>query len=1252
MQTRTALRHMSGVNHQWGDGPLGQVADQLLEAFRAREADRLESAELAAATMGTGAMFQALQRRFAEAEERGLIDVAAPMVMRFDAYQCLLDASRAAPTDRGLKMATAHAKELWTREPDGVLAVGDVARLRTHWTAQFPRSRVAAVIDQELPKVGFNTLPVAKLAAMAANIRGRDLEELESSYETVVRAHGLDGDRPHQVRARAYLRGLVHLASEPEPTTGPEAGGEAAGDRTLWRMAAFDDPILRAVGQLEPIGLPEGGDEPPVDMAEGAPPHEGDVPHEEEPGSIVQVESPITGEPLALELELEAPPEEGGGMPGEEPPMDFGPEQDVPSEDVEGLQMFGQLDDFMGIEEPEGSPLGTPDAVPAPEEGAGPVTTTIEDPSAPGEMLEVTIAPMGEDPFGEEQALPAVPMDTPLESDVGNGHIASFAVYAIRGGVKANEPLERIAAESMPRALRHVARSLGEVDGNSYPVRAHPETFERQALIVLDAEAGNHLLVVAEGVTRRTAAVTIHTPLPRPVVENPPATVTTSAPMERKAMNQDEVKTVCASLGLTAESIETSLLAAEPVMLADGEGRVAWKIEVDDNGEVALSRGEKVVKRSGLGELDEAIADFLARCASEAGGSGQVVPAGGVAPRAGGYELHPLFLVGCAQCGAVGEYLMPKVASPVACGTCGYETAAQAVAVQMHARQGQALPGYVILADIPGERNELEMNARRLMIAIQQVAPQAVGTLREGKLEVHVRPVDQAGLARIRNVLESRFGVRPVTKTAQGGPTQQEMQTTVPGQVNMVNQSGVPGQIGPTYKPPMAMPTPPVGAQPPAAGVPMAPAPTGTGSQQQFMQDHATIEPAKPVAARFGPPLWTVTYRTASGPMHLEVEAADAQTARRVFRAYDADVEILDVRQAQAALPKGAPPPEGAEPAPDAAPPPAPGAPGAAPPTAPGAMGPGMGMGMQQGAQITPEVQEAIRAAMITLRNTGVDIASAITEFQSQFKQLLLKFGDEHSPGRAQLGGEIVKSATEAWSKPALIDITARLTVRQAWLAAEAFLKDAIGKMPTPRETPVQHGDRVRVPKNVLGPDSSGEEPRVMSPKVKPTHEPKMKMSPTDMSGGDGEHSVDPGDYGAGKPPADGSYGKPSNKGQSWSNTNMGSDSQNKNNPTTSHWDSVSSEAGGHIRSKPGGSGAPDVRKKKKAASELARLQESKDASNDAMFWLSEAVRRAKATGEFPEDELWAARDAGLEQLVPKLPGAVNAIVREALAAL
>ena len=1365
MQTRTALRHLSGDDLQWGDGPLAKVAGQLLEAFQVRESDRMERAELAAATMGTGPMFAALQRRFAESEARSLIDIAAPMIMRFDAYQCLRNAAQAAPQDRGLKMAAAHTKELWVREPDGVLAVGDVVRLRAHWAAQFPRSRVAAVIDTDLPKVGFNTLPVAKLAQMATHIRGRDLSELETSYDVVVRTHGLDGDAPHQIRARAYLRGLVHLASEEEPSGTVEAGGEAAGDRALRRMAAFDDPILRAVGQLEPVSQPNDGDEPPVDLAEGAPlgAHEEEVPHQEDEGTIVEVNSPITGEPLALELELtELELTEGApGAPGEpgEPEL----EPDVTPEDVDGLQHFGQLDDFMG-DDGDGSPLDTGES-PMMNEGEGEVTTTIEDPSAPGEMLEVTIAPLGHEEPGAQEGTPEVPLDVPLEGE--NGHVAhrrraappnakdpgtwakaeeaakqqygakgselpkdrwfavvnhiyqnmggeftheggmeenasapagwkktvehmkdepkidnpfalanwmkdqgyhphphkqsSFAVYAVSGGYKAEEPLERFSAESMPRAIRHVAQLLGEL-GAGGTVKADPETFARQALIVLDASTGNHLLVLAEGPEKGSEFYPdVHTQQPaqvsvpsdgsealasnggfdQPRATRPIDTSPGASAVSRHAMTKEEVQTFCEqTFGLTRASVEATLLAADPVLLTDANGRVAWKIEIDDEGQVALSRGASVVKTAGLDALESAIDDFLARCAAEASLGGHVVGEGDVAPH---FEIQALFQVGCAQCGGIAEYLMPKTAAPVTCGNCGFETPAQAVAVQLHARQG-ALASYLILTEVPGEQENRELYARRLMAAIQKVVPAAVGTLRDGQLEVQVRQVGDAHLARIRNVLESAFGVRPQTRTAQGGATQQELQTTVPNQIGVgVNTQPTPG---PTYKPPATVPPPPIGGPGVAPQTaPMPGAPTGTPSQQQFMEENASITPAR--AARQGPPLWDLTYRTAEGPMTLQIEAADQTAARRIFAAYDPDTEVLSIRRAQEAPP---PAPAGAPPG---GPPPA-GPEGAPPEAGAGGMGGGMGGGMalQQGATITPQVQEAIRAAMITLRNTGIDPASAVDQFQGQFKQLLQKFGDEHSPGRQQLGAEIIKAVQEAWSKPALIDLTASIGPRLAFVGIEAMLKDAIGKMTTPGKiAPEQNKDKVQLPgtTKILGPDSASKEPAVMNPgRIKTQHgKPQGGTSPTDMGGGEEGH--DPGTFGAEKPPADGSYGLVG-QGTSTPPTDLGRDSQTGDNETSSHWDSVFSAAGGMPRSLPGGHGAPDTRRK--ATAGLSSLKESANTDNDALFWLSEAVRRAKATGEFPEDELWAARDAGLEKIATKFSPPVKTIVKDALEAL
>jgi hypothetical protein len=290
---------------------------------------------------------------------------------------------------------------------------------------------------------------------------------------------------------------------------------------------------------------------------------------------------------------------------------------------------------------------------------------------------------------------------------------------------------------------------------------------------------------------------------------------------------------------------------------------------------------------------------------------------------------------------------------------------------------------------------------------------------------------------------------------------------------------------------------------------------------------------------------------------------------------------------------------------------------------------------------MTPAVQEAIKAAMMTLRNSGIDIASAIDEFGSQFKQFLERFGDKTAPARQAIGAEIVRAAQEAWSKPALLDLTA---------ARNALERAAAGMNPG-KIAPQQGKDRVSVPKapKVLGPDSSTNEPKVMSPgKIKTQQgKPSGKLSPKEL-GPDSSSREAPWTM---NPPADGSYGLVG-KGTDTTPTDLGEDSQNQENATTRHWDSVSSQAPGTVRSK--GKAGPAPTKRGSAMQRLASLNlANARPQSDATAWAVEAIRRAKA-GEFPEDELWAARDAGLEQVLQagRVPNAVKAALEEALAAL
>jgi hypothetical protein len=322
-------------------------------------------------------------------------------------------------------------------------------------------------------------------------------------------------------------------------------------------------------------------------------------------------------------------------------------------------------------------------------------------------------------------------------------------------------------------------------------------------------------------------------------------------------------------------------------------------------------------------------------------------------------------------------------------------------------------------------------------------------------------------------------------------------------------------------------------------------------TQEEFVQEQLEtgVPTARPVMGMRR--RWAVTYQDVDGATRtLPVEARTAAGARQVLAAYDSDVRVVKVAQMED-LPA-------AEPVPEMGPPdmePGMDMPGEEP------MAPGMSV------EVPPEVTEAITAAMLTFRNTGVDIASGIKDFQNQFKKVLERFGDEMSPGRQRIGAEIVRAAQEAWSKPALIDLTA--SRRRADKPPPG-----VDMEPSVNET---QGDYVQIPEAeaLLDEDSATDDSvtNAVEPPGKVKTQPSKPqpasggLSTTDMGGG--EEDKDPGDFGAGKPPKDGETTKVENMdGATTPPTDLGHDSMTGDDPVTDGWEHESDQAYGNIRSK------------------------------------------------------------------------------------
>jgi hypothetical protein len=1162
MKTRDALQQITGQSYQYGDGPLGNAAGVLLHNFRLREAERLADADERAYMAGKGPILAALQRKLAEARSQELCNNGLPMVGRFEAYQALNRARAQYPTDRGLKMACTHLQALWQRDPRGYLAVGDVARVRAHYQGQFPRSVVAQVIDNEVPKVGFQTLPVDKIAQMASQVVGNTDEERQYAYEQVVRANGLAGQRPEQKRARMLLRSLADLAAEPEPApTYGQQGTEGVVGRVMARMAAYDDPILSRVGQEMP-GMP---------MEEELPPIEEEIPHEESTEVIEEVESPNTGMPMVLELgaaEPEPPGEPEGGMPPTghaEPPSEIGPQV------AASLQFFGQLDDYAGDELDLGPEEEAP--IDATEE-PGEQTVVMSDPTAPDEMIEVTVAPaegMGSGgEIGGEPAAAPLPGIGP-EPAMRQGRV--FAVYAVRGGVVHNQPLERVrAVGGMPAMLRRIARSLREADG-SMPVMRHvladQSTFAQRALVVLDQQCGNYLLVQAQehGNEFDPTVVSEGQPLvqhnvnvpkdgddallsneehsqnvPEPLGESTKPTDESHA-VSAKKLSPKQVRAICKRRGITAELIENKVLSGERVGVGKGAKRAT--LVLDDADDLIFTRGKRGRKVS-LMHLDQVVGDLMAYAATLITGDTSNKRTAKTR-RMAQYIVRPLFSVGCAGCGAVGEYLMPDQPENVRCASCGNVTPAEAVAIQLESRQAAAFPGYVITTDVPGTKSHRNMNARRILAAIKQIAQTDGALVRGAQLEVTVRGINEAGLNRITRILEDQFGVRDAQMTpAVQQPPPQPPAVSGFGQGTQHVQQPPPQPM--TQQPP---PPPAPTSQPQTSGQGVTQ--VGSPGQYEQMEQHAdpgSMPEVKPYSAArlpVGPGLKHVQVRHPDGSVNwMPVEAASDEIARTMVASFHDGTQVLQVVDSMAyagqfeQMPAEEPEAES-------------------------------DLSVETASQ-PMEVEGAIRNLLIGYRLNEVPIDEAVREFVASKagKRILAQFGDETNPARHMAGATVIRIAKEVYEDPTVVPAPGASPMGMGARRRQA--QDPKG--PKPRQINEQQDDWVNLPGGgeVLGPDSaSGEgfdDPSVNEQVDTIARQPGSTGA--DTSTQPDTEIRDPKRFDAPKPDSDGHVftGPGSGWGTSYGDVDLGEDSDTGDNPVTEEMGSESSGAYSNVRSK------------------------------------------------------------------------------------
>ena len=1073
MKTRDALRQVTGRHVEYGDGPLGRVAQQLLERFDAREDARLLDAEERAAQVGKGPILDVLRRELARAKGAALFDNSLPMVTCWDAHQAMERAKSANPTDHGIRTAAAHVKRLWQKDMMGNLAVGDVARLREHYIREYPKSRVAQIIDTEIPAVGFNTLPVQRLAQLAAQVTGRSEEQRQASYEAVVRSNGLEGKAPQVQRARALLRSLAEMNAE---TSAPS---QHPADRTLARMAAYDDPILSRLGQFEdaaPSSTEDVGMEPAIDdipMDEEILEVEEEFPHDEASEVIEEIESPNTGEPMVIELgpslddaemfdDAEMGVETDLEAPGA-PPMD----DDVTPGFVASLRHFGQLEDFaeapdepFGEEEEAVLPLEEDESIGMLDEGPAEMqTVTMPDPTSDdGAMVEITITPAEEEESFEDEMLsedgmdgfgePA-PVPEPESLDPNEGRLASqrqqpqrkrvhpetrqrvFLVHAVRNGVVTGAPLERVAAASMPAMLRRIAYKLREADGRRPIVRSvmsRQAFFSRFALVELDASQGNFLRITAEeaGSEFSPEIVSEGQPVVQHNVNVPEDGAealmsdgknSQNAPAE---LSRKEVVAICAQMGLSRKALQERVLAGDTIRVQD------VSIRLTDNMDIEFRRGKRA-RVASLSDLKRVVSDFMAHAAAKVTmyRSGRVRERFRTQKRLA-YTVRPIFSVGCAQCGGLDEYLMPAQPESVRCASCKYVTPAAAISIQLEARQAAAYPGYVVTTDIPGTLDQRRLNAKRLLREIGRVAqikPDPV--IDGGQLRFEIRNAGEAQINRIRLVLQDKFGV----SDAQMAPVTARMDTVGPfGSPNQHAGASVPPPVVPQAQQPLP------GAAIAPSPVPGAPQPLGIRAGEEHTADDGPGQQAEmpkpqmaPIQAQrlpVGPTLKHVQVREADGHTHwMPIEAATDQIARTMVASFMDGTEVLQVMDSlerHAQLEMGGAAPETDEPLP------AGGADGAnvAIPDVSGTGALNIEQGLVYDVPVEGVIDDGLKMAALVAfdhykRNERLPIAEAIDRFlNTPPGKSMQRYGEDSSPARQLASAAVVAIAEAIYRRP------------------------------------------------------------------------------------------------------------------------------------------------------------------------------------------------------------------------------------------
>jgi hypothetical protein len=679
MKTRDALKALSK-----GEKTSGGIQEPRLQERAAKykaQYDARDAQIVARKNRDTvvAPVLEVLRRKIATAASEQ--DNATPVAMRFYVFTAMKSAAEQHPQDRGISQAVHILGSLWQKDPMGSLTLGQVTEIRNRIKDTNPRSKVAKVLDTVVSRVGYSTLPVAKLARLANQV------ETQEDFDTLIKAAGFDGDRPEHIKARTLVRELVAMRGgsplESETSIDERTAFERVTDRVAREAQIMpqNEPALEPSVPGESLGMDEvapgdehlmpdemGGDLD-VDVAPGNEAEEVEeiIPMIEEVDQIVEDNMPPAAEPY-VEEELA----EGGALPGtaewgfaeaEEGHSAPPPSPEWQSEELEEHGIGGG--DEMGGMGGEMGELPLDIAAPMTEEPGmgGPAEHGLS-----GKLAAKRAAI--QDAMGTKKAQHE-PSDINLpKATFGHDMNRQKQMKQLQQAYKSRQ-LPAAEYLKQMRLLEDMSRVKSHMPG-SKPLDA--SSFEAPAAAGMDAK-------VAEGMKA-----------PKPPADGQyGGRRNNDAPDRGKDGGKELTKDESIGVGDAKKAFTMSAADIEAALIDRGEeikyGSAALRINESDEIEFWHKGAGQACA---LVDIDVAISDFLKAAATDH-----------IAAQPKGlYQMVDLVPVPCGKCGSAQLFEFTASKGDVyACGDCGHRTKAALVAEMV--RHGQLGKQFAITVEVP-----------------------------------------------------------------------------------------------------------------------------------------------------------------------------------------------------------------------------------------------------------------------------------------------------------------------------------------------------------------------------------------------------------------------------------------------------------------------------------------------------------------------------------------------------------------------